>query len=274
MQRKSHLSDTPAGAHWLVVIAALLQIATPLLPSLGVGNPIGSQSDSVRTLITPAGWAFSIWGALYTGSLAFAVYQWLPAQRHSRLLTGLRLPAANAFLGNAAWAAYVQLFGLSLISAAIITFTLVNLLAIYRRLNQWASGFSSGERWLIVLPLSALTSWLTVATIVNLAASLRFHGVEASPGGAPLIAAAVVVVGGLIAGTVLLRTGGNPPYALVFLWALSAIYTAGGQRTGFVALAAAIAAIVVVAASIMGMRRGGIEHWLAGHPRQGADPVA
>ncbi|RYE45107.1 MAG: hypothetical protein EOP21_06875, partial [Hyphomicrobiales bacterium] len=66
MQRQSHLSDTSARAHWLVTLAALLQIATPMLPSLGVGDPIGSQSDSVRTLITPAGWAFSIWGALYT----------------------------------------------------------------------------------------------------------------------------------------------------------------------------------------------------------------
>lgn len=273
MHRQSHQSDTSARAHWLVLLAALLQIATPLLPSLGVGDPIGSQSNSVRTLITPAGWAFSIWGALYTGSLAFAVYQWLAAKRHSRLLTGLRLPAAGAFLGNAAWAAYVQLFGLSLISTAIIAFTLVNLLVIYRRLQHSADGFSSGERWLTVLPLSALTAWLTAATIVNIAASLRFHGVEASPDVAPLIAAAVVVVGGLIAGTALLSTGGNPPYALVFLWALAAIYAEGGQQSGLVALAAATGAIIVVAATIIGLLRGGLEHWLTEH-RQNAAPTS
>src|SRR5688500_3623743 len=116
-----------AGSRWprlAVIIAALLQILTPLFPQFGIGEPIGSQSDAVRTLITPAGWAFSIWGALYAGSTLFAIYQALPAQRDNALLGRIRLPAAGAFLGNALWAAYTQLFGLSAISVLIIAFTL------------------------------------------------------------------------------------------------------------------------------------------------------
>jgi hypothetical protein len=266
MQNSPHTADEASGARWLVVLTALLQIATPVFPSLGIGEPIGSQSDAVRTLVTPAGWAFSIWGALYTGSLAFAVYQALPAQRDNRLLAQIRWPAAGAFLGNAAWAGYTQLFGLSVISVAIIVFTLVNLLAIYRRFSQWPSGFDGGERWLAVLPLSALAAWLTAATIVNIAASLRFHGIEAGEA-APLVAAAVIVVGGLIAGTALLRTGGNPPYALVFLWALAAIYAAGGQQAQAIAWAVAIAALFVAGAALLGLRRGGTAHWWEGRPR-------
>jgi hypothetical protein len=235
---------------------------------LGIGEPIGSQSDMVRTLITPAGWAFSIWGALYTGSLAFAVYQLLPRQANNGVLASLRLPAALAFLGNAAWAAYVQVYSLSFVSTVIIAFTLVNLLIAYRRLGGWNLGFTKGERWLAVLPLSALTAWLTVATIVNIAASLRFHGIEAGDA-APLIAAGVILVGGLIASAALARSAGNPPYGLVFLWALAAIYSAGGQKAQIVALAAAIAAVLVVIGVILGLRKGGSAHWLAGSPRGG-----
>lgn len=253
-------SSAGLGIRLLVILAALIQIATPALPSLGVGEPIGSQSDTVRTLITPAGWAFSIWGALYTGSLAFAVFQVLPRQENSRLLAGIRLPASCAFLGNAAWAAYVQLYGLGFVSVVIIAFTLANLLIIYRRLSRWDLGFSRGERWLVVLPLSALASWLTVATIVNLAASLRFHGIEAGDA-APWVAAGVLCVGGAIAAAALLRSAGNPPYALVFLWALAAIYFAGGQESQIVALAAAVAAGLVVVGAAAGLRRGGKEHW-------------
>ena len=141
-----------------VVLFAVLQILTPVLPSLGIGTPIGEQSDSVRTLITPAGWAFSIWGALYSGSVLFAIYQALPAQRDNTLLARVRWPAAGAFLGNAVWAAYTQVFGLSMISAAIIVFTLVCLLAAYRHFSAWGPRFTRSERWLAVLPLCALAA--------------------------------------------------------------------------------------------------------------------
>jgi hypothetical protein len=254
------MAETSTGARWFVILAALLQIVFPILPSLGIGQAIGDQSDEVRTLITPAGWAFSIWGALYTGSLLFALYQALPAQRRNRLLQAIRWPAAGAFTGNAVWALYTQSFGLSLISSAIIAFTLANLLVILDRFTRWREGFSGGERWLAVLPLSALAAWLSAATIVNIAASLRFHGLEAG-GGAPLVAAAVVLVGGIIAALALLRTLGNPPYALVFLWALVAIYAAGGQQEALVALAAGGAALLVIAGAVIGLRRGGGAHW-------------
>lgn len=243
-----------------VAAFAALQILTPLLPSVGFGEPIGAQSDSVNTLITPAGWAFSIWAALYSGSILFAIYQALPSQRNSGLLAQVRWPAAGAFLGNAVWAAYTQEFGLSVISAAIIIFTLACLLTAYRRFASWKPGFSGNERWLVVLPLSALAGWLTVATLVNVAAALRFHGIEAGDA-APAIGAAIVIVGGLIAAAALVRGQGNPPYAIVLLWGLAAIYSSGGQQSPLIAAAAVIAALVVIAGAIAGLRRGGAGRW-------------
>lgn len=243
-----------------VVVAAALQIMTPLLPSLGSGEPIGAQSDSVNTLITPAGWAFSIWGALYSGCILFAIYQSLPAQRESELVAQVRWPAAGAFLGNAIWAAYTQMFGLSAISAAIIIFTLACLLAIYRRFAAWQPGFSHSERWLVVLPLSALGGWLTVAAIVNIAAALRFHGIEGGDA-APAVGAVVLFVGGLIAGTALVRGQGNPHYAMVLVWGLAAIYSSGGQESGLIGVAAIIAGVIVIAGAIVGLRRSGTGRW-------------
>lgn len=250
---------SPAGgtlnaASIAVLLAAAFQILTPLLPQLGVGRPIGDQSDAVRTLITPAGWAFSIWGALYLGSTLFAIYQLLPAQRDNPLIARIRWPAAGAFLGNGLWAAYTQVFGLSAISVSIIILTLACLVAIYRVFEGARLG--TGERWLAYVPLSALTAWLTVATTVNIAASLRFHGVEGGAA-APMIAGAVVVAAGVIAATALIRGRGNLPYALVFLWALAAIFAAGGQEAALVAGATAVAAVLVVVGLAMGMRRGG-----------------
>lgn len=250
-QSPAHAGLGPAQI--AVLIAAALQILTPLMPQLGIGEPIGDRSDAVRTLITPAGWAFSIWGALYLGSIVFAIFQALPSQRENALLGAVRWPAAGAFLGNAVWAAYTQVAGLNAVSVLIIAWTLGCLMAIYRRFAV-ADAFTPGERWCAYLPLSALTAWLTVATTVNIAASLRFHGVEAGTA-APLAGAVVLIVAGLIGAVALLRGRGNLPYAAVFLWALAAIYAAGGQEEGLIAAATGGAAILIVGGLIAGWRR-------------------
>ena len=259
--RAIRTSDASPLVRTLPVLCAILQLLTPLLPGIGIGRSIGEQSNMVRTLVTPAGWAFAIWGALYTGTIVFAVYQALPGQRGNPLLARLRMPAAGAFLGNALWAAYTQLFGLSFPSAIIILFTLACLLVTLRIFSGWPHGFSAGERWCAALPLTALTSWLTVASIVNIAASLRFHGID---GGAatPMIAALLLLVAGAIAAAALIATRGCPPFALVFLWALAAIWAAGGQVATLVALAVVAAALLVVVGMLTGLARGGVRHWL------------
>ncbi|NYF33672.1 hypothetical protein [Sphingopyxis sp. JAI108] len=256
---------TPARAadpsRLVVLLCALAQIGAALLPALGIGTPVGDRSDTVRTLITSAGWAFSIWGALYLGSLVFALLQFTAAGRGSSLFAALRWPAAGAFLGNALWATWVQLGAIDAVSTIIIFASLASILTAYRRIVDWTGGFTAAERWGAVLPLSALAAWLTAAAIVNVAASLRYYGVDAGPDSAPLISAAVVVIGGVLAAAALARGKGNPPFALVFLWALAAIYAAGGQQSVLVAGATAIAALLVLVGASFGWRDGGARHW-------------
>lgn len=82
------------------------------------------------------------------------------------------------------------------------------------------------------------------AAIANMSASLRYHGIDAALALAPWISGAVLILGGLIAGTALMRSKGCPPYALVFLWALAAIFAKGGEQSPIVAIACALAAIL------------------------------
>ncbi len=246
------IQPAPDLSRAAVLVLAIAQVAAAAMQAVGLGTPIGEQSDAVRTLITPAGWAFSIWGALYTGSFVFAIYQALPSQRDNAYVSGLRWPAALAFLGNALWALYVQLVDLSAISVAIIFLSLGSLLAALKHMTSWSGPLSAGDRWCVRLPLSALAAWLTAATIVNIAASLRFHGIEADASAAPVIAAGVLALGGAIAGTALARSRGNLPFALVFLWALAAIYAAGGQLSSWVAFATIFAALETLVGTMVG----------------------
>ncbi|HZG32067.1 MAG TPA: hypothetical protein VEZ59_02265, partial [Sphingopyxis sp.] len=253
---RSIATSAPAAdpSRAILLLCALAQILAALLPSLGIGTPVGDRSDGVQTLITPAGWAFSIWGALYLGSLIFALLQFTSAGRDSVLFAALRWPAAGAFLANALWATWVQLRDIDAVSTFIIFGGLVSILIAYRRIADWTTPFSVAERWGGVLPLSALAAWLTAASIVNVAATLRFYGADAAPDTAPLISAAIVVIGGLIAAAALARGKGNPPFALVFLWALAAIFAAGGQQSPAVAIAAGVAALLVALGTVIGWR--------------------
>jgi hypothetical protein len=237
------------GQRIAILLAAILQVVATTLPALGIGEPIGSQSDEVRTLITPAGWAFSIWGPLFAGSLAYSIYQLLPAQQDSLLLARIGWASGGAFLGNAMWALYAQLFGLAFPSAMIIAFTLLCLLFIYRIIVRSPAAFTRGEHLFVVLPFSALAAWLTAATIVNIAAVLVYHGLNVGDA-APLVAASIVIVGGSMASAAVWGGRGNPWYSLVFLWALAGIHGGNaGEHDGLVA-ATVLAGILVAGAAL------------------------
>ncbi|WP_394654256.1 hypothetical protein [uncultured Sphingomonas sp.] len=248
------------AARLAVVAAAVFQVATPILPSLGIGRQVGQQSSSVQALITPAGWTFSIWLLLYAGSLAYAVYQALPAQRGSHALSKVRWASAGAFIGNGLWALYTQLADLTFVSILIIAGSLTCLLYIYGHLAA-ERVLTRGERYVAALPLSALAAWLTAATIVNVAATLNYYGVDPSTDKAT-ISGAIVLIGGVIAAAAIWRGKGNPWFALVFLWALLGIYGRNGHIPA-IAATCAVSAFVVVAVTVFALRREGARRlWL------------
>lgn len=245
----------------IVPLAVFIQIGATFLPQLGLGDPIGDRSDSVRTLITPSGWAFAIWGPLFLGSAIFAIWQTLPGQRESALMHKIAWPAAIALGAQGVWATYTQFANLTAISAIIILTSLVGLLICLRTLTSHHL-MSGAERWFAALVLSALAAWLTAASIVNISASLVYYGI----GGGfayPLAAAIMIAVGGVIAALATYRSRGNPWYALVFCWALFAIYYRGGQEAGSIAMACVAAGVLVALAMIIGLSKpDNRRHWI------------
>ena len=227
------------------ILAVIIQVGATFLPNLGLGEPIQARSDSVRTLITPSGWAFAIWGPLFFGSAAFAIYQAMPSQARSDLFARIAWPAAGVFTANGLWAAYTQFNNLDVGSVIIIASGLACALLAMRVFTRMDRKLLKRERWLAVLPLSALAAWLSAATIVNVSAALTYYGVGGDYS-QPLVTAAIILVGGVIASLAIAREKGNPVYALVFLWALLAIYFAGGQREAIVGYAAIASGILVL----------------------------
>ncbi len=247
-----------------IILAVFVQIGSSYLPALGLGEPIGNRSDAVRTLITPSGWAFAIWGALFFGSVVFAIWQALPAQRDNALLDRIGWSAVVALGSQGIWALYTQFANLTAISAIIILTSLAALLMILRALCE--ASLSGKERWLTALVFSALAAWVSAASIVNISASLVYYGVgggDVGEGAYPLAAAIMVAIGGVIAAMATVRSRGNPYYAAVFCWALVAIYFRGGQEAASIAYACMGAGVLVVLGAFIGIAKPqNRRHWL------------
>ncbi|MEO0464141.1 MAG: hypothetical protein AAF127_13505 [Pseudomonadota bacterium] len=260
MKAPGHVNRSPLQRA-AIIVAVVVQIGSTFLPQLGYGEPIGNRSDAIRTLITPSGWAFAIWGPLFLGSAVFAIWQALPGQRHNALIDKIAWPAAVALAAQGVWAIYTQFENLTAISVVIIVTSLIGLLMVLRALCQ-VPALRTSDRWVIGLTFGALAAWLTAASIVNVSAALAYYGV----GGGfayPLAAAAMVATGGIIAALATVRSRGCPWYALVFVWAVVAIYFRGGQQAGSVAAACVFAAVVVTLGAIAGLANpDNRRHWI------------
>ncbi len=147
-----------------VVIALTVNILASALPLNGQNT--GEISDRFQVFFVPAGYVFAIWGIIYIGWIAFAVYQFLPAQKESPRLRRLGWLFALSGLFNAAWLFtwHYNTFSLSVI---VMLALLLLLIASYLKLNVGRTRVSNTEKWTVDIPFSVYLGWISVATIAN-----------------------------------------------------------------------------------------------------------
>jgi len=153
---------------WLVVAAVLVTIIVNALANILPLNGIstGEISDKFRVYFVPAGYVFSIWGLIYLGLVAFAIYQALPAQRENPRLRAIGWPFLVSCAANIAWLFlwHYQQFLWTILAMVIL---LASLLVIYLLMMRGGDAVPPAERWLVRLPFSIYLGWISVATIAN-----------------------------------------------------------------------------------------------------------
>lgn len=207
----------------LVLLSTLLTLAinglANALPLNGLTT--GEISDVFEVYFVPAAYVFSIWGLIYLGLLAFAIYQALPAQQTNPRLTAIRPWAILANLANGVWIFlwHYEQFPLTLI--AMLTL-LAALLAIYGKLRPGRTLQRALEHWLVDRPFSVYLGWITVATIANVSDVLDYVGWK---GFGLSEAAWMVIMLGVVAivGWAMSLREHDIFYLGVLLWALAGI---------------------------------------------------
>ena len=204
------------------------------------GTSIGAVSNDFPTYITPAGFAFSIWGVIYTCMALFVLYGFSSQARASARLfprggegVGLAFAASNVL--NVLWIVLFTQNKTAFVwaSSAFIFALLAALLVVYVRCGCWTHAFDYKQRgWPAIAELVGLdigfslySGWVSVACIINIAA-------PGGNGGSALAGAAaqegwsctMLAIAALINTAVVLRRH-DPVFPLVLAWACNAIRT-------------------------------------------------
>lgn len=208
------------------------------------GLTTGEISDSFDILFVPAGYVFSIWGLIYLGVGAYAVYQLLPAQRQNSRLRRISRWFILTTVANSIWIVFWHYGFLSLSVLAMLTL-LASLLRIYTLLEVNKKDVNSAEKFAVHVPFQIFLGWITVATIANISTLLYDAGWNGF-GLSPAFWTLFMLGAGLLIAYLMARYRGDIPYLLVLVWAFAGI---GVSQAGLpvVAGAAWVAAALVAA---------------------------
>lgn len=233
---------------WVNFTAIIAAFVTNVLANIAPinGLTIGEISNTFfkEVLITPASYAFAIWGLIYLGLISLAIYQVLPQNREQPRLVQMGYFITFSSLAQIIWVLLFQL-QLFLLSVVAMIAILIPLIFLYLRLEINLESVNKKQRWLVNFPLSVYFAWISVATIVNVALglyTLKWNGGGISPVFWTII---MMVIAAIIAGIIRIKRQ-DLVYTGVFIWALVAIAVRHLDKLPIAATALTLALVLMM----------------------------
>ena len=233
---------------WSNIIAFMLTVIVNSLAgstTLIGGVSTAQISDSNPTLITPAGYVFSIWGIIYVLLGVFVIFQVLPSQKEKDYTKRVSWLFVLSSLINIGWL-FLWQYQLLSFSVVLMFLLLGTLILIYLRLGIGKSTIPLRERLAIHVPFSVYLGWITIASIANVSVTLvsvNWNGFGINPD----IWASLIVVVALLIALLVVATRKDIAYGLVIVWALIGIAVKQSGNQNIVMLTEISAIIILLA---------------------------
>jgi hypothetical protein len=225
----------------LLLLAALAFGVSPLLtPEFGGYDPAQFPIPQADPSVQPAGYAFSIWGAIYLWLLLSAGFG-LWKRRDDPAWDAVRAPLIASLAVGAVW---LPVALRSPIWATVLIWVML-VAALWALIRT-----PRADLWLLRAPVGLYAGWLTAASCVAL--GLLAAGWGWPPLGPEGWAIAFLLLA-LALGLAVLRARASLLYGVALVWALVAVIV----RNGFdaVGITAALAALVIAGATLRQLDR-------------------
>ena len=194
-----------------------------------------------RPYIQPAGYAFSIWGLIYTWLAVHAVFG-LVKRADDAAWDSTRLPLAGSAAMGAVW---LGIAGIAPVTATVVIWVMLGL-----ALLAFMRADPARDRWLLVAPIAIYAGWLTAAAAVSLGVIVAGYGWLSNAASACAMLALVLAV----AVTVQMRKRGVLEFGATVIWALVGVIAVNWDEAQTVAYVAC-AGIAVMAGTMVLARR-------------------
>jgi hypothetical protein len=196
-----------------------------------MGNIGGITPDVISskypTVITPAGYTFSIWGIIYLGLIAFSIFQALPS--NTNVFRQIRSPYIFSCVANCGWI-YLWHHEMIVLSVFVILLLLASLALIGFNLRDESS---IGENLFAKLPFGVYFGWVTAATFINITIALLYLGFNASETVSLALGCFIILLTAIV-GVIMRERLTNSGYPLALAWAYTGIAVKQGPHTAIV----------------------------------------
>ena len=235
-------------------IALVSTIFINYLSNTGAINntTIGGLSDGLKSLFTPAGYAFAIWGFIYLLLLGFIVYQGrslFVKVRNDDFVLKIGWWFVISCFFNCCWI-FAWLYGYTGLSCIIIFLQLIALLKIV--INNDMELYDEPMSVIAFLwwPFVFYSGWVTVASIACVASYLTKIGWDGF-GISEVTWTVIMIVIAMVVNLLVIYKRNMREFALVGAWALIAIAYANYENHMTIVYAAGVAAGILIIASMI-----------------------
>ena len=247
IQNSSLLKWSNVFSFILMVLVNGLAGSTTLLG----GKNTAEISDANLTLITPAGYVFSIWGIIYVLLGIFVIFQALPREKEKKYHGKIGWLFVLSSVFNIIWL-FLWQFEFLVFSVILMFLLLASLILIYLRLDIGKSDVGIREKLTVHLPFSTYLGWITIASIANV--SVTLVSLEWDGFGISLETwATIIVIIALLISILVLVTRKDIAYGLVIIWAFVgiAVGQSGNQNIVTLTQVSAIIVLITLVSSIL-----------------------
>lgn len=139
------------------------------IPLFGITT--GDVSKLYPTVISPAPYAFSIWGAIYLFLIFFVVYSFTPSGRKDKTIISIEGLFISSCILNMIWLVFWHALQITF-SVGVMAALLICLCQLYIEIAHNKSSNNLKQKFFVMMPFSVYLSWICAATVSNVAAAI------------------------------------------------------------------------------------------------------
>ena len=259
----AHVTATPGDVlrqALNIVFVLTMILASNIEAVFGIGTSIAEQSAVNDTPLVPWELAFSIWGPIFLGLIAYAVIQGFPSNRTRPIFRATGWFTILAFASVTAWGMAASLLdgNTSRWATAFIFWPAVAAACVATiRFSNQKHELSAREKWLCWAPVSLFAGWMSLAVFLNWA-QIGIHGGFGFGLSATVISVLCLALALAFISWQLHLNRGNKVYVFPALWGLA--FLAYGRfveddLNAFVGGAAVIGFLALLGTAIVAGRR-------------------